>query len=124
MKLGSLHPTRDLNFVTNTVDGFLLAAVSDKAIGETINLGSGREISIQDLANLIAELLQKKITITSEVTRVRPENSEVDRLLADNTKARTLLGWEPRIALREGLELTIKWLREHQKFYRAGTYTV
>lgn len=124
VKLGSLHPTRDLNYVANTVDGFLLAADSDNAVGETINLGSGKEISIEALARLIAELLDKKITIETERTRVRPENSEVDRLLADNSKARALLGWEPKIALREGLEKTIRWLRDHKEFYRTGTYTV
>ena len=122
--LGNLAPTSDLNYVTNTVDGFILAAETPEAIGRTINLGSGREISIGDLAKLIIDLVGRSINIESEEKRVRPDKSEVDRLLADNTVARTVLGWEPAISLEEGLERTIEWMRQHLGGYRPDVYTI
>ena len=124
VRLGSLKPTRDLNFVANTVDGFVLAASTPAAIGCTINLGSGREISIGDLAQLIARLMDKPIRIEGEDTRVRPEGSEVARLLADNRLARELLGWEPRVNLEEGLQRTIAWIQQHPERYRSGDYAI
>jgi len=124
VRLGNLAPTRDLNYVTNTVDGFILAASKLEAIGQTINLGSGREISIGELAKLIIHLVGKPISIESDKKRVRPGKSEVDRLLADNTLARTVLGWEPAISLEEGLELTIEWMRQHQGRYRPDVYAI
>ncbi|RMH18070.1 MAG: SDR family NAD(P)-dependent oxidoreductase [Acidobacteria bacterium] len=124
LKLGNLHPTRDLNFVANTVDGFLAAARSPAAIGEEINLGSGREISIGDLVRLIARLLEVEAEIELEAERVRPPKSEVDRLLASSERAERLLGWRPRIGLEEGLERTIAWLRRHADAARAGTYVL
>jgi dTDP-glucose 4,6-dehydratase len=124
VRLGSLNPTRDLNFVANTVDGFVLAASSPAAIGRTINLGSGREISIGDLAQLIARLMDKPICIEGEDARVRPEGSEVERLLADNRLARELLGWEPRVNLEEGLQRTIAWIQQHPERYRPGVYSI
>jgi len=124
VRLGNLHPTRDLNYVANTVEGFLLAAAEQRAIGQTINFGSGREISIGDLVQLIARLLGKPIDVTSDQARLRPEKSEVERLLADNSRARSLLGWEPTISLEVGLQRTLDWLREHQGRYRTGVYVV
>jgi len=91
VRLGSLHPTRDLNYVSNTVDGFLRAALEPAAIGRTVNLGSGREISIGDLAALIGRLMDSPITVVSEDQRIRPENSEVERLLASNALAASCL---------------------------------
>ncbi|MCS7160284.1 MAG: SDR family NAD(P)-dependent oxidoreductase [Gemmatales bacterium] len=122
--LGHLHPTRDLNYVSDTVEGFLRAASADNVLGETINLGSGREISIGDLAQLVARLLGKTVRIESEDQRCRPQKSEVERLVADNTKAKRLLQWEPRIPLEDGLQRTIDWIREHLRRYRLGSYTV
>lgn len=122
VRLGNTRPTRDLNFVANTVDGFVLAASTSAAIGHTINLGSGREISIGDLAQLIASLMDKPISIEGEDARVRPEGSEVERLLADNRLARELLGWEPSVNLEEGLRRTIAWIQRHQERYRPGVY--
>lgn len=116
--LGNLHPTRDLNFVTNTVDGFLLAASEPSAVGQTINLGSGREISIGDLAGLIAQMVGKPIQIESEEQRLRPQDSEVERLLADNTLAQTILGWQPKVNLEEGLARTIAWIKDNLELYR------
>jgi dTDP-glucose 4,6-dehydratase len=124
IRLGNLQPTRDLNYVTNTVDGFLMAASAPPAIGQTINLGSGQEISIGDLAQAIARLMGKSIAVESEAQRLRPDKSEVERLLADNTLAQTLLGWKPAISLDEGLEHTITWVREHLERYRPDVYTI
>jgi NAD dependent epimerase/dehydratase len=124
VRLGNLHPTRDLNYVANTVDGFLLAAATPGSIGQTINLGSGREISIGDLAQLIARLAGRPIAIENESERVRPDGSEVDRLLADNTLARALLGWEPTVSLEDGLQCTIEWVQEHPERYRPGVYVL
>lgn len=124
IRLGNLEPTRDLNFVADTVEGFIKAAETPKAIGETINLGSGREISIRDLAALILKLMNRDIPIALEGARVRPENSEVDRLLADSRKGQSILGWTPRHSLEEGLAATIDWIRENSERYRTGIYVV
>lgn len=124
VKLGNMHPTRDLNFVANTVDGFVLAAIAPGAVGCTINLGSGREISIGDLAQLIARVAGRSITIETDEARLRPKASEVERLVADNTLARTLLGWEPSVSLEEGLARTFKWMKQNAEKFRAGVYTL
>ena len=107
-----------LNFVTNTVDGFLLAASEPSAVGKTINLGSGREISIGDLAGLIAQMTGRSIQIESEEQRLRPQDSEVERLLADNTLAQKILGWQPKVNLEEGLARTIAWIKDNLELYR------
>jgi dTDP-glucose 4,6-dehydratase len=122
VKLGSLHPTRDLNYVANTVEGYIAAATHDAAIGETFNLGSNREISIGDLAQLLIRLVGADAKIETEDQRVRPANSEVERLLADNAKARELLEWVPRVTLEEGLQQSIDWMRENRHWYRTGIY--
>lgn len=124
VRLGNLRPTRDLNFVANTVEGFLMAASAEGAVGKSINFGSGREISIGDLAALIARLIGCDITIKTDEVRLRPENSEVERLIADNSLAETLVGWKPRVSLEEGLGLTIEWMRQHLEQYRPGLYVV
>ena len=124
IRLGNLHPTRDLNYVANIVDGFVRAASVPEAVGQTINLGYGREISIGDLAQLIASLMGRTVTIESDSQRVRPDGSEVDRLLADNTLARNLLGWEPQVSLEDGLLRTIEWVREHLDQYRPHAYVL
>lgn len=124
VRLGHLHPTRDFNFVSNTVDGFMLAATAERAVGQTINIGSGQEISIRDLATRIGGLLAQDVVIEGENDRKRPENSEVDRLLADNRFATDLLGWQPLTSFDQGLSRTIEWIREHQDEYRTGAYVV
>ncbi|SHN82387.1 NAD-dependent 4,6-dehydratase LegB [Bradyrhizobium erythrophlei] len=122
LSLGDLRPTRDFNFVQDTASGFIAALESDRANGEIINLGTGFEISIGDLAYLIAELMNKKISVAREDARLRPEQSEVFRLLAKNDKARDILGWSPEHAgaegLRAGLEKTIAWFMNFEN--RAG----
>lgn len=124
VKLGSLHPTRDLNFVLDTVKGFILAAESKNAIGQTINVGTGKEISIGDLAKKIGILIGKNIKIECEDQRLRPEKSEVERLCALNKRALELLNWSPTHTLDEGLKLTIDWIGEHLELYRPDIYTV
>jgi dTDP-glucose 4,6-dehydratase len=124
VKLGALSPTRDLNYVANTVEGFVAAALSEAAVGETVNLGSGREISIGDLAALIGERMGVALEIESDEQRLRPDKSEVFRLLADNAKAERLLDWRPDVSLEEGLDRTIDWVRANLDAFRVGEYTV
>ena len=124
INLGNVHPTRDFSYVSNTVDGFLAAASSAEALGRTINLGSNREIRITDLVNLVVEQIGRPVTIKTDEQRVRPKASEVERLYADNTLARTLLAWEPRVSLEEGLKHTIDWLRERLDHYQADVYAI
>ncbi len=124
VRLGNLSPTRDLNFVSNTVDGFLAAAACPEAIGKVINLGTGREISVGDLVVLIGGLLGKNVTVETEDQRLRPQKSEVERLVADNSLARQLLGWEPRCRLEDGLIRTIAWMRSHIDEYRTDVYAI
>lgn len=124
VKLGSLSPKRDLTYVSDTVGGFLAAATAPGAVGRTINIGSGREIAIGDLVDLIGGLLGSPVRVALDETRVRPAASEVDRLMADNTLARTLLGWSPAVTVEAGLERTIDWLRCHAGRYRANAYAI
>ncbi len=124
IRLGSLTPTRDLNYVSNTVDGFLKGASVAGIEGETINLGSGEEISVGDLAKSIVRLVGRDVPIVTEEQRLRPEKSEVNRLLADNSRARDRLGWKPEVSFEQGLKQTIEWMRSHLDRYRTGTYTV
>jgi len=124
IRLGSLEPTRDLNFVADTVEGFIKAAETPKAVGEVINLGTGREISIGDLASLILKQMNREIPISLENARVRPENSEVDRLCADSRKGQSILGWKPNYSLEQGLTATIEWIRENSERYRTGIYVI
>lgn len=113
IKLGALHPTRDFNYVTDTVRGFIAAANSERVIGEVLNIGSNYEISIGSLVNLIGEVMGVKVEVETESVRLRPRKSEVERLWADNAKVKKLTDWEPVYAgldgLKKGLEATIEW---------------
>lgn len=130
IQLGALHPTRDFNFVSDTVAGFLAAAAAPAAVGEVINLGSGFEISMGQTAELIAEVMGVALEIHCDSARLRPDASEVERLLADNRKARRLLNWQPRYAglegLRAGLRETVAWFRDpaHLQAYKPLRYTL
>src|SRR6516162_7669984 len=130
IKLGSLHPTRDFSFISDTVRGFMHAAVADDGIGEVVNTGSGFEISIGDTAALIAEIMDAKVQIERSNERVRPAASEVERLFAGITKAEKVLGWKPNYAgldgFRRGLTNTITWFSDPTKLnlYRTGEYAV
>ena len=116
IKLGSLSPTRDFSYVDDTVSGFIAAIKSEKSIGEVINLGSNFEISINDTVKTINEVLNKEVIIKTDSDRVRPENSEVDRLYADTTKAKRLLDWDPRYTkldgFKNGIEKTVEWFNK------------
>jgi NAD dependent epimerase/dehydratase len=116
IRLGAVHPTRDFNYVADTVDGFIAALEAEAAIGEVINLGSGFEISIGDAARMIAEVMGADVEIVTDEQRLRPEKSEVERLFADNAKARRLLGWSPEHAgvdgFRRGLAQTADWFSD------------
>jgi dTDP-glucose 4,6-dehydratase len=123
VRLGNLAPKRDLTFVSDTVEGFLCAAVaSDAALGKTVNLGTGIDISIGDLAQKIVGLTGKSVSIVADEQRVRRSGSEVERLLADNRLAQQLIGWTPQVTLDEGLRLTIDWIERNQARYRTGIY--
>lgn len=130
IRLGSLHPTRDFSFVADTVRGFARAAVAPGILGEVLNIGSDFEISIGELARLISELMDTPIEIHTGSERVRPANSEVDRLWAGTAKARELMGWEPlyggRDGLRRGLEATITWFKDpaNRKRYAPNQYNI
>lgn len=122
VKLGSLSPLRDLNYVADTVEGFIAVAESDQALGEVINVGSGKAISIGDLATLILRLAGVNKEIVCEAERTRPEKSEVMTLLADARKAEALTGWKPRVGLEQGLLETIAFIRNHADRFRADVY--
>ena len=122
--LGNLDARRDLTYVTDTVDGFLKAAEAPGIEGETFNLGAGSEIRIGDLAQKIVSLIGKPVKIVVDPTRLRPEKSEVQRLLSDNQLAKDKLGWETQISLMDGLKQTIDWVSDHQESFRTGEYQI
>jgi len=122
--LGALSPRRDFTYVEDIVDGFLKVAEADRAVGQTINVGSDQEISIGDLAQKIVHLVGRDAKIITDEQRLRPGRSEVHRLWADNHKARELLNWSPRTSLDEGLLKTIDWISGHLDRYRPGEYQV
>ena len=130
IKLGAVSPTRDFNFVHDTVAGFIAAMKSDKGLGEVINFGSNFEISIGDTAQLIAEAMNCKIEFITDEARLRPENSEVERLWADNSKAKTLFGWQPnyggRDGFKRGIAETAQWFTrpENLRGYKADIYNL
>ncbi len=130
IKLGATNPTRDFSFIEDTVSGFISSLKSEKGVGETINLGSNFEVSIEDTAKLIAEIMGVSVEISTDEERLRPENSEVERLWADNSKALEILGWRPSYAglngFREGLAKSIDWFTqpENLKLYKSGIYNL
>jgi len=122
--LGNLDARRDLTYVTDTVDGFIKVSAAADVEGKTYNLGAGSDISIGKLAEKIIKLVGRPVKIDVDEARLRPEGSEVQRLLADNTLAKKELGWEPRISLDEGLRRTIKWISDNLELYEPGRYQV
>lgn len=130
IKLGAVSPTRDFNFVQDTVAGFIAVLDSDNGLGEVVNFGSNFEISIGDTAKLIAEVMDSEIQIISDELRLRPETSEVERLWADNTKANELFGWRPKYAGRDGFKRglieTVKWFQEPKNLscYKVDIYNI
>jgi dTDP-glucose 4,6-dehydratase len=130
IKLGALRPTRDFNYVADTINGFIKALETDTGVGEVINLGSNYEISIGDTAKLIAEVMGSQIEILADDQRLRPERSEVERLWADNRKARELLGWQPAYGgidgFRRGLQATVDWFKSSGNLasYKSDRYNL
>ena len=130
IKLGALTPTRDFNYVSDTVRGFEAVAASDACVGEVVNVGSSFEVSIGDTAKAIAEVMGADIEITCDEQRLRPKNSEVERLFADNQKAKKLCGWEPEFGgldgFKRGLKLTADWFGdpENLRRYKADIYNI
>ena len=126
VKLGSLHPTRDFNYVEDICRGLIALAKCDKAVGKEVNIGSGTEISIGDLVNKIIALINPSAGLISEQARIRPEKSEVERLVCDNRLIRELTGWTSLVSLDEGLGRTIAWFKEGRNLekYKYDTYNL
>jgi len=126
IKLGSVSPTRDFNFVSDTVAGFIAVAESDETVGEVINCSSNYEISIGDTVEMIAEIMGVSVEIQTDQVRMRPDKSEVERLWGDNSKLHRLTGFKPHVSIRQGLAETIEWftIPENLKKYKADIYNV
>jgi dTDP-glucose 4,6-dehydratase len=124
VRLGSLDPRRDLTYVTDTVDGFVRAALAPAAVGRTVQLGTEHDVSVGDLVQVVGELLGKELTVKEEEERVRPPDSEVMRLISSPRLARELMGWSPQVELREGLRLTIEWIERSRERFRTEHYVI
>lgn len=130
IKLGAVSPTRDFNYVLDTVAGFIAALNSEKGLGEVVNLGSNFEISIGDTVQLISEVMNADVEIITDEVRLRPENSEVERLWADNSKARQLFGWQPGYGgyegFKQGLAETVEWFTQSDNLrrYKSDIYNI
>lgn len=130
IKLGAVHPTRDFNYVADTVSGFVAALNSERSVGEVINIGSNYEITIGDTVRTIVEVMGEEVEIVTDEQRLRPEKSEVERLWASNSKARELLDWQPAFGgldgFRRGLSKTVDWFRNPKNLaaYKADIYNV
>jgi len=124
LKLGSVFPSRDLTYVKDAVKGFISFAQSDKTIGEVVNLGTGTEVSISELIDLVRRKFNKDLKTKSDKKRVRPQKSEVERLIADTSKARKLFNWKPETKLERGIENTIQWIEENSWRYKKEIYNI
>ncbi|MCP4550623.1 MAG: SDR family NAD(P)-dependent oxidoreductase [Bacteroidetes bacterium] len=126
IKVGSVTPTRDMNFVSDTVNGFVKSAFSNESIGEIINIGSNFEISIKQLINTIASLMESDVEIITDQNRIRPKKSEVERLYSSNEKAKRLLDWSPQYSLEQGLKETIDWFNKPENIiaYKHEIYNI
>ncbi|MBO1685804.1 NAD-dependent 4,6-dehydratase LegB [Clostridium butyricum] len=124
IKLGSLTPTRDFNYVKDTAEAFIKIAESDKTVGEVINASTNNEISIGDLVKKICDICGKEIKILCDEERLRPDKSEVNRLLGDNKKIKELTEWIPKYSLDEGLLETTKWIEHNMKYFKTDIYNV
>ncbi|MCL5935525.1 MAG: NAD-dependent 4,6-dehydratase LegB [Firmicutes bacterium] len=124
IRLGNLRPTRDFNYVQDTVSGMIAVGLSDQALGQVVNVGSGREISIGKLVQHIEKAIGKDIVVEQEEVRVRPGKSEVERLLCDNRRAYELTGWAPCYTLEDGLMETVEWFKKNLHLYKPRLYNV
>lgn len=124
VNLGNLSSSRDLTFVSDTVAGFMEIFRCDKLIGEVTNIGSGQEITIKTLAGVIGDLMGAELEISSEPARIRPADSEVERLVCDNSKIKKYTPWRLKHDLRTGLAMTIEWLRSNPNWYKSKIYNI
>jgi len=124
IQVGATTPTRDFNFVTDTARGFMAVAECDRAIGEVVNVGSGREVAIGDLIPMLIEASGRDAEVVQDSSRLRPAGSEVDRLLCDNRRAREWTGWAPEVSLEDGLSRTAKWIEENLSSLQSRGYQV
>lgn len=124
LSLGSVSPTRDFTYVEDTAAGFMAVAECDKALGQVVNIGSGSEISIGDLVELLIKITGSSATIITDESRIRPSGSEVERLLCDNTRAREWTGWAPQVSLEEGLKRTSEWVAQNLEHLQTTGYAV
>jgi NAD dependent epimerase/dehydratase len=124
LELGALHPTRDFNFVTDTADGLISLAACPEAEGQVVNIGSGEEWSIEQTAELLMEATGRTVPILCDQARLRPEQSEVNRLLADNKKIKRLTGWESQVPFKEGLTRTAKWIGRNSQLFDPDRYSL
>lgn len=122
--MGSLHPTRDFTYIDDIVEAFIKVAESPNSTGEVINIGSNFEISIGDIAKKVIAIIGKNREIVIDPKRLRPEKSEVERLRSDNTKAKNLLEWEPKISFEVGLKRTIEWIADNINLYKPDLYNM
>lgn len=124
LRLGSLHPRRDLTYVEDTAAGFLAAATMPDAVGRTVQLGTNHDVSVGDLVNLVGEIVDRELAVETDPARVRPPGSEVERLISSPALAEELLGWRPEVDLAEGLARTVDWIRSNQERFRVGHYAI
>ncbi|HBV88702.1 MAG TPA: NAD-dependent dehydratase [Desulfosporosinus sp.] len=124
IRLGNTDTLRDFTFVTDTAEGFIKAAQSSAGFGKVINIGSGKEISIGQLAQVITNTIQSTAKIVVDETRVRPSKSEVDRLLSNNRLAKETIDWEPSVSLEEGIKRTVAWIASHMNRFQIGKYQI
>lgn len=124
LRLGSLHPRRDLTFVGDTAAAFLAAATAPDAVGRTVQLGTGEAVSVGEIVDIVGELLGRHLQPVLDEARVRPERSEVQLLLSEPAAARAALGWQPAVPLREGLRRTIDWISLNSARFRADEYVI
>lgn len=122
LKLGALHPTRDFNFVSDTAAGMMALALCAKAEGQTVNIGSGEEWSIAQTVDLLCEIVGRKVEIVTDKARLRPEKSEVNRLLCDNRSIAALTGWKSQVPFKEGLGKTVAWIEKNLSHFDVGSY--
>jgi dTDP-glucose 4,6-dehydratase len=124
LKLGSLDPTRDFNYVKDTVAGFIKIAQSEKCIGKDLNIATGKEVSIGELARELIEQIDPEAELVCDQQRLRPEKSEVNRLLGDNKKIKDLTAWQPGYSLQQGLVETVAWMRKNLHYYKTDRYNI
>jgi NAD dependent epimerase/dehydratase len=122
LRLGSLHPKRDFNYVTDTASGLLALGLARAAEGQVVNIGSGEDWSIAQTVEMLCEIVGRKAVVVTDEARVRPKRSEVDVLLADNTRIRQFTGWHPQVSFKEGLTRTVAWVKANLRYFDARRY--